>query len=95
MSYVVCAGVGYEMAVITLKVTGSTTFEDYKMSASASMVDADGTSRTAVLSKPFKAGYQPEVWDKQVLVFNVKKDLKLKLLSVGDMSFDLTKIAEK
>lgn len=91
---VVTAGTGHELAVITIKVEGSTAFEDYKMCVGTAMVDAEGIRHTAVLSKPFKAGYQPEVWDKQVLVFPIKKNVKLKTLSVADMTFDLSKVEE-
>lgn len=92
--FVVNAGAGHELAVITLKVAGSAAFDDYKMSAGASLVVADGTKHPAVLSKPYKAGVQPEIWDKHILVFPIKKDVKLKSLSVGEMTFDLSKIQE-
>ena len=91
---VVTAGTGHELAVITLKVEGSIAFDDYKMCVGTAMVDAEGTRHTAVLSKPFKAGVQPEVWDKQVLVFPIKKNVKLKTLFVADMTFDLSKVEE-
>jgi hypothetical protein len=93
--FLVTAGAGHELVVITLKVDGSAAFDDYKMSAGASLMDAAGATHPAVLSKPYKAGFQPEVWDKHVLVFPIKKDVKLKSLSVGDMTFDLSKIQEK
>lgn len=89
--FVVSAGAGHELAVITLKVEGSVAFDDYRMSAGASLVDSAGNRQPAVLSKPFKAGSQPEVWDRHVLVFSVKKGLKLKSLLIGEMSFDLSK----
>ena len=92
--FVVNAGAGHELAVITLKVAGSAAFDDYKMSAGASLIEADGTRHSAALSKPYKAGVQPEVWDKHILVFPIKKAVKLKSLSVGEMTFDLSKIQE-
>lgn len=90
--FVVSAGSGHELAVITLKVAGSSAFEDYKMSAGAYLVDTAGTRHAAALSKPYKAGSQPEVWDRHVLVFSIKKEIKLKSLTVGEMTFDLSKI---
>lgn len=90
--FVVSAGAGHELAVITLKVSGSVAFDDYKISAGASLLDGNGTKHTAVLSKPYKGGAEPEIWDKHVLVFSIKKGLKPKSLSVGDMTFDLSAI---
>lgn len=88
--FVVSAGAGHEMAVITLKVSGSVAFDDYKMTVGAYLVDAAGTRLTAVLSKPYKGGSQPEVWDKHVLVFSIKKGTRLKSLAIGEMTFDLS-----
>jgi len=90
--FVISAGAGHELAVITLKVAGSVAFDDYKMSAGASLLDSGGTKHAAALSKPYKGGAEPEVWDKHVLVFSIKKGLKPKSLSVGDMTFDLSTV---
>ncbi len=92
--FVVSAGAGHELAVLTLKVVGSTSFNDYEMSAGATLVEDGGTKQTAILSKPYKAGSQPEVWDKHVLVFPIKRGAKLKTLLIGELKFELSTLEE-